>query len=144
VFAPEHHWALWSLTLEEVLVAKDFGKVLSDLLSAGTLTSIFLKKLMPGNLHLAGQWRCNGGGLSLRNLEQVVCWKILNCQTKRCDPSKISGEEAGTTLENSSTGNENLTAPSIAQVSNFFNTSEKVNAALEQGGIRTITFTLRL
>jgi hypothetical protein len=50
------------LTAEEVLVAKDVNKVLTDLLTSGPLTDQFLWALMPGKLliGLAQHWRCNG------------------------------------------------------------------------------------
>lgn len=49
--------------LEEVLVAKDFGKVLAKLLLAGNLTNTFLAKLTPKKslVALAHHWGCNGG-----------------------------------------------------------------------------------
>jgi hypothetical protein len=87
VFAPKRHWALRNLTLEEVLLAKDFGKVLANLLSSGTMTNLFLKSLTPGKtlVVLVGRWGCNGGVHSGRKLEPVVCWTSLRVHLK--DPS---------------------------------------------------------
>jgi hypothetical protein len=48
VFASKGDWALRDLTLEEVLVAKDFGKVLTSMLSAGTVSNGLLRSLTPG------------------------------------------------------------------------------------------------
>jgi hypothetical protein len=64
VFVPKHNWALRPLTLEEVLVAKDFGAILPKLMRAGHLSRAFLQKLCPGKLlvAIAGHWGCNGGG----------------------------------------------------------------------------------
>jgi hypothetical protein len=64
VFAPKTKWALRPLTVEEVLVAKDFSKVLSDLLTAGPITNGLLRDLPPGKplIGLALRWWCNGGG----------------------------------------------------------------------------------
>jgi hypothetical protein len=42
IFAPKNSWALRCLTVEEVLVAKDFNKVLANLLTSGPLTNQFL------------------------------------------------------------------------------------------------------
>jgi hypothetical protein len=66
VFAPKGHWALRPLTLEEVLVAKDFGRVLPNLLAMGRLDNDFLRRLVPGKtlVVLATRWGCNGGVLS--------------------------------------------------------------------------------
>jgi hypothetical protein len=47
VYAPKGHWALWPLTLEEVLMAKDFGRILPALLGAGRLENYFLQQLVP-------------------------------------------------------------------------------------------------
>jgi hypothetical protein len=45
VFAPKAHWALQNVTLEEVLLAKDYGKVLAELLSSVNISNIFLWNL---------------------------------------------------------------------------------------------------
>jgi hypothetical protein len=64
VYARKGDWALRRLTLEEVLVAKDYGKVLTDLLSVGTLSNALLRNLTPGKtlVALAERWGCNNGG----------------------------------------------------------------------------------
>jgi hypothetical protein len=64
IYAKKGDWALRRLTLEEVLVAKDYGKVLTGLLSAGTLSNALLRNLTPGKtlVALARRWGCNGGG----------------------------------------------------------------------------------
>jgi hypothetical protein len=48
IFAPMHNWVLRCLTVEEVLVAKDFNKVLADFLTLGPLTNRFLQNFTPG------------------------------------------------------------------------------------------------
>jgi hypothetical protein len=72
IFAPKNNWALRLLTIEEVLVAKDFSKVLADLLTSGPITNRFLRELIPGKslIGLARRWGCNGGGRFSRNLEK--------------------------------------------------------------------------
>jgi hypothetical protein len=64
VYAPKGHWALRPLTLEEVLVAKDFGRIVPNLLAVGRLENYFLQRLVPGKslVVLATRWGCNGGG----------------------------------------------------------------------------------
>jgi hypothetical protein len=37
LFVPKGHWALWPLTVEEVVVAKDFGQILPALLAVERL-----------------------------------------------------------------------------------------------------------
>jgi hypothetical protein len=64
VFAPPGTWSLRRLTVEEILVAKDFGKVLIAALTVGTLSNATLRGLTPGKtlVALAERWGCNGGG----------------------------------------------------------------------------------
>jgi hypothetical protein len=68
-FTPKQHWALRPMTFEEVLVAKDFGKVLAELLSCGKLNNAFIQTLTPGKLlvALASRWGCNGWGTFVKN-----------------------------------------------------------------------------
>jgi hypothetical protein len=65
IYAPKKHWALRGLTVEEVLFAKDFNKVLAGLLTSGPITNQFLRDLIPGKLliGLARRWGCYGGGV---------------------------------------------------------------------------------
>jgi hypothetical protein len=67
VYAPKGKWALRSLTVEEVIVAKDFGSLLPVLIAVERLTNQFLHTLVPGKIlvALATQWGCNGGGGSV-------------------------------------------------------------------------------
>jgi hypothetical protein len=64
LFAPKGNWAQRNLTVEEILIAKDCGRVAVDLLGAGTLTNTFLQSLLPGKclIGLADRWGCNNGG----------------------------------------------------------------------------------
>jgi hypothetical protein len=63
VYAPKGKWALRSLTVEEVIVAKDFGRLLPVLIALERLKNQFLHALVPGKIlvALATQWGCNGG-----------------------------------------------------------------------------------
>jgi hypothetical protein len=62
VYAPKGHWALQPL--EEVVVAKDFGCLLPNLLAVGRLKNQFLQRLVPRKslVVLATRWGCNRGG----------------------------------------------------------------------------------
>jgi hypothetical protein len=73
-FAPKHHWALRPLTFEEVLVAKDFGKVLAQLLSFGKLSNAFIQSLTPGKslVAFASRWGCNGGGAFFKKARSIT------------------------------------------------------------------------
>ena len=64
VYAPKGKWALRALTVEEVIVAKDFGRLLAASLAVEQLSNRFLDSLVPGKslVALARQWGCNGGG----------------------------------------------------------------------------------
>jgi hypothetical protein len=64
LYAPKGHWALRPLTVEEVFVAKDFGRILPALLAVERLDNRFLQDLVPGKslVALAMRWGCNGGG----------------------------------------------------------------------------------
>jgi hypothetical protein len=64
VYAPKKSWALRPLTIEEVLLAKDNGRVLAKLLVSEGLDDRFLRSLVPGKslLVLARRWGCYGGG----------------------------------------------------------------------------------
>jgi hypothetical protein len=68
VFAPRKQWALRPLTLEEVLITKDFGQLMPLLLSTGVLSHVFVQNLIPGKslVAIAGRWGCNGGGSFLK------------------------------------------------------------------------------
>jgi hypothetical protein len=63
IYAPKGQWALRSLTLEEVLIAKDYNQVLAALMTSGPLTNSFLRELSPDKsiIALARRWGCNGG-----------------------------------------------------------------------------------
>jgi hypothetical protein len=64
LYAPKGHWALRPLTLEEVVLAKDFGRILPNLLAVGRLENDLLQRLVPGKslVALATRWGCHGGG----------------------------------------------------------------------------------
>jgi hypothetical protein len=64
VYAPKGKWALRSLTVEEVIVAKDFGRILPVLMAVERLNNRFFHPLIPGKIlvALALQWGCNGVG----------------------------------------------------------------------------------
>jgi hypothetical protein len=55
------------LTVEEVIVAKDFGSLLPGLIAVERLNNQFLHALVPRKIlvALATQWGCNGGGRSI-------------------------------------------------------------------------------
>jgi hypothetical protein len=63
LYAPQGSWLQRTLTMEEVLIAKDCGRVAIDLLGAGLLPNSFLRNLVPGKclVAFANRWGCNGG-----------------------------------------------------------------------------------
>jgi hypothetical protein len=64
LFAPKGNWAHRNLNLDEVLTAKDCGRVAASLMGYVILTNVFLRHSTPGKclVTLATQWGCNGGG----------------------------------------------------------------------------------
>jgi hypothetical protein len=64
LFAPKGTWAQRNLTIEEVLIAKDWGLVAIKLLGSIVLANSFLQELLPGKclVALATKWGCNNGG----------------------------------------------------------------------------------
>jgi len=64
VFAAKGKRALRRLTDDAILVAKDFGKVVTDLITIGTLSNDSLRILTPEKtlVALVERWGCNGGG----------------------------------------------------------------------------------
>jgi hypothetical protein len=64
LYAPKGTWAQRTLTVEEVLIAKDCGRVALDLLGSGHLGNAMLQRIIPGKclVAFATRWGCNGGG----------------------------------------------------------------------------------
>jgi hypothetical protein len=64
LYAPKGQWAMHSLTMEEIIVAKDCDCVAMNLLGSGTITNKFLQTLLPVKclVALANCWECNRGG----------------------------------------------------------------------------------
>jgi hypothetical protein len=66
VFAPKGNWAQRNLTIDEVLTAKDCGRVAASLMGSAFLPNVLLRTLTPGKclVALATRWECNGGGIT--------------------------------------------------------------------------------
>jgi hypothetical protein len=64
VFTSQVKWALRRLTYKEILVANDFGTVVTASITAGKLSDDSLRSLTPGKtlVSLVERWGCNGGG----------------------------------------------------------------------------------
>jgi hypothetical protein len=64
LFAPKGKWAKRTLTIKEVLISKDCGRVAVQFLACGKVTNALLHNLLPGKclIALANQYECNEGG----------------------------------------------------------------------------------
>ncbi len=64
LFAPKGKWAKRTLTIKEVLISKDCGRVAVQFLAGGKVTNALLHNLLPGKwlIALANQYECNEGG----------------------------------------------------------------------------------
>jgi hypothetical protein len=99
-YAPKGKWALRPLTLEEILVAKDFGRIAPGLLAAGRLDNYFLQRLVPGKnlVAVAQRWGCNGGVLSLllMSITSIQHGRMKERVRDLGEPENISGKISAT------------------------------------------------